>query len=308
MLFEEPLEISEDLHDFECQKILSISSTGPTITNETHGVVTFETITDDILSLRTLDFLDDNPEFKQKHKELLFSYVTRFFITRDNTYYPLFVITPCKIGNTMYNAIVTSYDKTDTKPFGLATFEGDGDDFQCDPHTASVRSLPQLRGRSIMQIAPNIISEQKHFLASMNPNPQMKRFKLTTSTFEINNFGTNYNKSREAEEISNVFAPSKVNVAPKTPNTLAQSQLLPEAKYWLNAVYQEIYGMFITMQSFKPSLRIGNEPVIGMTWTFRIKYIGEVIARFKARLCVQGFSQIFGLNFTKRITPNTPNG
>ncbi|MBW0535863.1 hypothetical protein O181_075578 [Austropuccinia psidii MF-1] len=88
-----------------------------------------------------------------------------------------------------------------------------------------------------------------------------------------------------------------------TPRTFKEATSSPDQEVWLNAISKELKSMadlnVWEVVDIDPSYKL-----VGITWVFKIKkdHLGKVIDH-KARLCAQGFTQTFGVDFEKTYSP-----
>ncbi|MBW0496484.1 hypothetical protein O181_036199 [Austropuccinia psidii MF-1] len=75
------------------------------------------------------------------------------------------------------------------------------------------------------------------------------------------------------------------------------------ASKWIEAINEEVKS--ITKHSVWKEVKIPqNANLLGSTWVFREKENSEgEVLQYKARLCVQGFSQIEGIDFNETFAP-----
>lgn len=87
------------------------------------------------------------------------------------------------------------------------------------------------------------------------------------------------------------------------PRNYKEAMASPEAEFWKQACEEELRGLIkrgtFTLVSLPPGAK-----AIGSTWTFKKKRnaAGEVV-RYKARLCVQGFTQVWGVDYGDTHSP-----
>ncbi|MBW0527614.1 hypothetical protein O181_067329 [Austropuccinia psidii MF-1] len=88
-----------------------------------------------------------------------------------------------------------------------------------------------------------------------------------------------------------------------TPRTFKEAISSPDHEVWLNTMSKELKSMadlnVWEVVDIDPSYKL-----VGTTWVFKIKkdHLGKVIEH-KARLCAQGFTQTFGVDFEKTYSP-----
>jgi hypothetical protein len=92
----------------------------------------------------------------------------------------------------------------------------------------------------------------------------------------------------------------------KVPRHFAEAMRSPDRKHWLNAIDEELSALRklgcykLLSQSQVPE----GGHVIGYTWVFKIKINADgSVARYKARICVDGSKQKHGIDFTETFSP-----
>lgn len=77
----------------------------------------------------------------------------------------------------------------------------------------------------------------------------------------------------------------------------------PDFKEWEGAIRKELMGL-IEMGVFTEVELPAGAHALGTTWAFRLKTNeNNVIIKYKARLCAQGFSQVPGLDYNETYAP-----
>ena len=93
----------------------------------------------------------------------------------------------------------------------------------------------------------------------------------------------------------------------KTPKHFGEAMRSSDKEHWLKAIADELKAVramncydLLVSQSLLPK----GANLIGFTWVFRIKIHEDgTVARFKARICVDGSRQIYGLDFEETFAP-----
>ncbi|MBW0549244.1 hypothetical protein O181_088959 [Austropuccinia psidii MF-1] len=88
-----------------------------------------------------------------------------------------------------------------------------------------------------------------------------------------------------------------------TPKTYSQAMNHLQADKWKSAIMEEISS--IEENKVCQVVPLPQEAnLLGSTWVFREKedHTGKVV-RYKARLCIQGFSQIEGIDYNETYAP-----
>ena len=86
------------------------------------------------------------------------------------------------------------------------------------------------------------------------------------------------------------------------PQNFYQAMRSPQAEHWKAAMREELdsHRANGTWTSINASQVPKGTKVVGSTWTFKLKRNADgTIARYKARLCAQGFSQVEGLHYSQ---------
>ena len=86
------------------------------------------------------------------------------------------------------------------------------------------------------------------------------------------------------------------------PQNFYQAMRSPQAEHWKAAMREELdsHRANGTWTSIDASQVPKGTKVVGSTWTFKLKRNADgTIARYKARLCAQGFSQVEGLHYSQ---------
>lgn len=85
------------------------------------------------------------------------------------------------------------------------------------------------------------------------------------------------------------------------PNHYHQAVKGPESAGWVAAIDKELSAMR-TLKVWDAVDLLPTMKTVGTTWVFRKKKDGSSVV-FKARLCAQGFSQVYGIDFSKTFAP-----
>jgi hypothetical protein len=93
------------------------------------------------------------------------------------------------------------------------------------------------------------------------------------------------------------------NESQPAPRTFKQAMKSPDAAKWLQAAKTEYNGI-IKMNVFELVPRPNDKNIVGSTWNFRVKLDDKGnVARYKARLCAQGFTQEEGIDYDETYAP-----
>ena len=109
-----------------------------------------------------------------------------------------------------------------------------------------------------------------------------------------------YTNTEKDDDDIYAFAVQSTN---SVPNTLKQAKASPDWPQWEQAILQELesYRVNNTWIPVKPSPEMN---LVGSRWVFAIKHDANGnIAKYKARLVAQGFSQIHGIDFEETYAP-----
>ncbi|KAE8184537.1 hypothetical protein CF335_g7991, partial [Tilletia laevis] len=89
------------------------------------------------------------------------------------------------------------------------------------------------------------------------------------------------------------------------PNTLKDAMRRPDWSLWLEAMKEEMNSL-TEMGTWVLEELPDNQSVVGSRWVFKLKLDSEGnVARYKARLVAQGFSQVAGVNYNETYSPVT---
>lgn len=87
------------------------------------------------------------------------------------------------------------------------------------------------------------------------------------------------------------------------PQDIDEAQSSPRAKYWKRAIEDELDSLTQRKTWMTTQLPEGKR-CIGCRWIFKTKIDADgKIARYKARLVAQGFTQVKGINYNKTYSP-----
>jgi hypothetical protein len=266
-LVDYPSPPSNDLHDFNVYAVTNVST--DFFDKETVGVVEFQQ--DEASEHKTVmharEFLTQASNLTSAYKKLT-TFTQLLFLSTVNVYYPMFTQSQCNIAEELFPSIVVSIDSRTKnrgktiKPIGLITYEfdKDGNVLVADIHDASKDEIA-LFSRTLLS------------LTSAGPLPDVKR-------------STHLNK------------------LPPLPHNVDQAMLSPEWVHWQAAILNEIDGMFEQRRALGPTdtaelTQNEIDHACKLTWVFTRKMKDGEVVGYRARLCAQGFSQIWGVNFNK---------
>ena len=78
---------------------------------------------------------------------------------------------------------------------------------------------------------------------------------------------------------------------------------LVHSRHWIEAIEKELQNLESHQIWEYKKLHLGQK-AIGSKWVFKVKYHPDrSVARFKARLVTQGFSQVPGIDFCETFVP-----
>ena len=104
--------------------------------------------------------------------------------------------------------------------------------------------------------------------------------------------------AQSASPPPNTLAQSAVDV----PNTRRQAMRSPYAAFWQAAMDAEIASIR-AYNTFSVTAKPAGINVVGCRWVFAVKAKDSFVARFKARLVAQGFSQQLGVDYEETYSP-----
>jgi hypothetical protein len=260
--------MQNSLDTFTVDKILGISDTYDEGKKQTFATVRFkssDTSTD--VNMHVRNFLNQADDINDAWVKLL-AFMQATTVNQTNIHYPLFTVTKCKIEDKWFSSVIVSRDLHHQRGYGLIAFEFDDEKnvTVADPHDAHKRDIAI-------------------FVASINA--AVRHAKAGTD---------------------DVKRAAQINRTPTTPKSIDQARLLPEWVHWEGAIQNESHGMFSKRNALHPTQtsELTSDQMnraCKLTWVFKIKMKNGEVAGYRARLCAQGFSQIFGENYNKTHAP-----
>ena len=257
-----PAPLDDELRDFRVERVLSIGTMFIEEESEIAGVVEFARPGAGRARMQAKNFLRFAADLNDAWATLT-AFLKFKFVSSANVYYPTFARTDCIIDGAPYDSIIVS---TDSRPveraFGVVAFEFD------EEHRVSVADYHDAARGDLRLLAPRMMA--------MCSTPSLAA----------------------------VSANSKLNTAPAVPRTVEQALLSPEAAEWSAAIEHEIEGMFDKRRALVPievehlsAAQIARS--CKLTWVFKRKMKKGVVVGYRARLCAQGFSQTYGVNYNR---------
>ena len=161
--------------------ICDISTHTDTNTNEIYGVVKVRTSNNSELWFLLNIFLKGRKDRIPIHKEMLYTYLDKYFAHRKNEFHPIFARSEIRLSDkktsrinyTNYPGLIITYDAKHPKPIGAALFENDKP-YVCDIHDAAFSDVVMLDAQSILSLDqfitnPGIPRSVKHILSFPSP-------------------------------------------------------------------------------------------------------------------------------------------
>ncbi|KAF0744196.1 hypothetical protein AaE_008496, partial [Aphanomyces astaci] len=114
--------------------------------------------------------------------------------------------------------------------------------------------------------------------------------------------------ARSISTPEHVLSALKVNVPSEEPSTYAQAMKSSAKVHWHQAMLLELAYHEANM-SFESATLPPGKSALGMRWVFKIKYDDSAteatrqVARYKARLDIQGHTKVQGVDFKESYTP-----
>ncbi|SRR6266702_5311018 len=102
---------------------------------------------------------------------------------------------------------------------------------------------------------------------------------------------------KESEWLEHILATKTAEVEALEPQTLAEAKYCPDWPLWENAIAEEL-ATLKTASTWRLEEAPPGANVISLKWVFKVKKdTAGNIARYKAHLVAQGFSQIGSVNY-----------
>jgi hypothetical protein len=106
------------------------------------------------------------------------------------------------------------------------------------------------------------------------------------------------------EDEVDAYAHIAQDFADHIPTTIKQAQKAPDWEHWKGAIETELHSHKLNQTWTVVDYHQGIRNVIGSRWVFAIKHHSDgQVARYKARLVAQGFSQVPGIDFDQTYSP-----
>ncbi len=114
---------------------------------------------------------------------------------------------------------------------------------------------------------------------------------------------TTFNELEDSEWLEHILAAKTAEVEALEPRSLAEAKRRPDWPLWEKAISEEL-AMLKTTGTWRLEEAPPRANIIGSKWVFKAKKdaVGN-IARYKARLVTQGFSQIGGVDYDNTYAP-----
>jgi hypothetical protein len=141
------------------------------------------------------------------------------------------------------------------------------------------------------------------------PRARSKRVTFKPSTFMNNSYNVADYKAvgmyAMMTDTAQAEAVMTISSHPKEPKTFSEatSRDNPYRKEWLKAIQEELESHKVNGTWSRKQKPAGRR-TIGCKWVFKLKLDADgEVARFKARLVAQGFSQVYGIDYKATFAP-----
>lgn len=132
------------------------------------------------------------------------------------------------------------------------------------------------------------------------------RYKNLSEKVETISNDSNFFETITKEVIDTSIIPetiNKINIGlPTEPKTIKEAINCKESKYWINAIEAEL-NQLKEMGTFELVNDIKGKRVAKMKFVFQVSYDNAMNIKYKARLVLCGYSQIFGIDYKETFSP-----